>query len=158
LCVIAAAKRAAWPPHRRDLGAWQEVLVGRLHWHQARCAIAMRWSKKVERVKGIEPSSSVWKTVALPLSYTRILGVRADTLAPMGTPKWGPRAGRRGRKMSRSLPADSGLPESEAKIKNGGWGWVRTSVGRSQRIYSPPPLATRAPIHILRPNGPHRAA
>jgi hypothetical protein len=26
----------------------------------------------VERVKGIEPSSSAWKAVALPLSYTRI--------------------------------------------------------------------------------------
>ena len=28
---------------------------------------------KQERVKGIEPSSSAWKAVALPLSYTRIL-------------------------------------------------------------------------------------
>src|SRR3954464_7393284 len=27
--------------------------------------------KAVERVKGIEPSSSAWKAVALPLSYTR---------------------------------------------------------------------------------------
>jgi hypothetical protein len=27
--------------------------------------------KKLERVKGIEPSSSAWKAVALPLSYTR---------------------------------------------------------------------------------------
>jgi hypothetical protein len=26
----------------------------------------------LERVKGIEPSSSAWKAVALPLSYTRI--------------------------------------------------------------------------------------
>jgi hypothetical protein len=25
----------------------------------------------MERVKGIEPSSSAWKAVALPLSYTR---------------------------------------------------------------------------------------
>jgi hypothetical protein len=25
----------------------------------------------LERVKGIEPSSSAWKAVALPLSYTR---------------------------------------------------------------------------------------
>ena len=25
----------------------------------------------IERVKGIEPSSSAWKAVALPLSYTR---------------------------------------------------------------------------------------
>jgi hypothetical protein len=28
--------------------------------------------KILERVKGIEPSSSAWKAVALPLSYTRI--------------------------------------------------------------------------------------
>ena len=27
--------------------------------------------KPLERVKGIEPSSSAWKAVALPLSYTR---------------------------------------------------------------------------------------
>ena len=27
---------------------------------------------QAERVKGIEPSSSAWKAVALPLSYTRI--------------------------------------------------------------------------------------
>jgi hypothetical protein len=26
----------------------------------------------LERVKGIEPSSSAWKAVALPLSYTRV--------------------------------------------------------------------------------------
>jgi hypothetical protein len=29
---------------------------------------------KAERVKGIEPSSSAWKAVALPLSYTRARG------------------------------------------------------------------------------------
>lgn len=28
----------------------------------------------LERVEGIEPSSSAWKAVALPLSYTRICG------------------------------------------------------------------------------------
>jgi hypothetical protein len=27
----------------------------------------------LERVKGIEPSSSAWKAVALPLSYTRAM-------------------------------------------------------------------------------------
>jgi hypothetical protein len=31
-----------------------------------------KWLKLVERVKGIEPSSSAWKAVALPLSYTRM--------------------------------------------------------------------------------------
>jgi hypothetical protein len=28
--------------------------------------------KRLERVNGIEPSSSAWKAVALPLSYTRM--------------------------------------------------------------------------------------
>jgi len=28
--------------------------------------------RKLERVKGIEPSSSAWEAAALPLSYTRI--------------------------------------------------------------------------------------
>src|SRR5262249_23835186 len=31
----------------------------------------------LERVKGIEPSSSAWKAVALPLSYTRTRGISA---------------------------------------------------------------------------------
>ena len=31
--------------------------------------------REMERVKGIEPSSSAWKAVALPLSYTRKLVV-----------------------------------------------------------------------------------
>jgi hypothetical protein len=33
--------------------------------------VPSRMSEKLERVKGIEPSSSAWKAVALPLSYTR---------------------------------------------------------------------------------------
>jgi hypothetical protein len=36
----------------------------------------------LERVKGIEPSSSAWKAVALPLSYTR--GERAAHLEDSG--------------------------------------------------------------------------
>ena len=39
----------------------------------ARPMIAKRL-RKLERVKGIEPSSSAWKAVALPLSYTRTRG------------------------------------------------------------------------------------
>ena len=31
------------------------------------------WCGSVERLKGIEPSSSVWKTEALPLSYSRVI-------------------------------------------------------------------------------------
>ena len=30
--------------------------------------------KRLERVKGIEPSYSAWKAAALPLSYTRVTG------------------------------------------------------------------------------------
>jgi hypothetical protein len=32
----------------------------------------------LERVKGIEPSSSAWKAVALPLSYTRTRGQKTE--------------------------------------------------------------------------------
>jgi hypothetical protein len=38
--------------------------------------------KKLERVKGIEPSSSAWKAVALPLSYTRIGRIAFALWAP----------------------------------------------------------------------------
>lgn len=31
---------------------------------------------------------------------------------------------------------------------DGGEGWIRTNVDVRQRIYSPPPLATRAPLRI----------
>ena len=31
-------------------------------------------------------------------------------------------------------------------MTSGGRGWIRTSVGVSQQIYSLPPLATRAPV------------
>src|SRR5260370_21121118 len=48
--------------------------------------------KTLERVKGIEPSSSAWKAVALPLSYTRMAaypsrfgGPRSRTLRPVFT-------------------------------------------------------------------------
>lgn len=37
-----------------------------------------RWDKasvELERVEGIEPSSTAWKAVALPLSYTRVTGI-----------------------------------------------------------------------------------
>src|SRR4029434_7295545 len=40
----------------------------------------------MERLKGIEPSSSAWKAVALPLSYTRLLkpehGMQASEVFP----------------------------------------------------------------------------
>ena len=43
--------------------------------HGRRCHVLMvfrlRRARRLERVNGIEPSSSAWKAVALPLSYTR---------------------------------------------------------------------------------------
>jgi hypothetical protein len=43
--------------------------------------VGTKWRKSLktlERVKGIEPSSSAWKAVALPLSYTRAGGQQSD--------------------------------------------------------------------------------
>src|SRR5262249_13791854 len=39
-----------------------------------------RSAERLERVKGIEPSSSAWKAVALPLSYTRIRAKCAELI------------------------------------------------------------------------------
>ena len=38
----------------------------------------------VERVTGIEPAQSVWKTETLPLSYTRICGFDSALIHSMG--------------------------------------------------------------------------
>src|SRR5262249_19939979 len=38
--------------------------------------------RRLERVKGIEPSSSAWKAVALPLSYTRAVRHSSFFLSP----------------------------------------------------------------------------
>ena len=75
----------------------------------------------MERVKGIEPSSSAWKAVALPLSYTRIrnrnseVGIQKSVWAWADSPSYL-------RRSFRILP--SGLWRTD-----GGGGWIRTSVG-----------------------------
>src|SRR5690625_550517 len=39
---------------------------------EGRCSIQLSyWDKKMERVEGIEPSTSAWKAGVLPLNYTR---------------------------------------------------------------------------------------
>ena len=43
-------------------------------WEQLTPEILHKSLILLERVKGIEPSSSAWKAVALPLSYTRGTG------------------------------------------------------------------------------------
>ena len=60
------------------------ILLRLLLWRRARPASAGKSIRKLERVKGIEPSSSAWKAVALPLSYTR--GTRfSPRLIPTGS-------------------------------------------------------------------------
>src|SRR5215831_12471607 len=76
----------------------------------------------VERVKGIEPSSSAWKAVALPLSYTR---AREALHASPSSPRLRRVAFAIGRLASRSA----------AGAKAGGGGRTRTYEGVSQRIY-----------------------
>src|SRR5215217_3139923 len=83
-----------------------------------RAGFKTRRGQELERVKGIEPSSSAWKAVALPLSYTRI-GLSNQ------------------RSAIRSKPAFS---DGRLLITDGGGGRTRTYEGVSQRIYSPPPL------------------
>jgi len=65
----------------------------------------------LERVKGIEPSSSAWKAVALPLSYTRIPPPALVSSA-------------------RYRYVKAGVPiEAARAAKIGGGGWIRTNVG-----------------------------
>ena len=85
----------------------------------------------MEREAGIEPASLAWKAKVLPLNYSRPGSRRGSTTA------W-PRDVRR-------VVAESSK-HSPFKVSPGGGGWIRTSVGVSQQIYSLPPLATRAPL------------
>src|SRR5262245_11378600 len=88
--------------------------IGQIVWLRFRTDV-------LERVKGIEPSSSAWKAVALPLSYTRA----REALSPL-PPKLG------------SFAATSRLASrSAAGAKAGGGGRTRTYEGVSQRIYRP---------------------
>ena len=67
--------------------------------------------QELERVKGIEPSSSAWKAVALPLSYTRL-----NSIAFAGSHSlFRLRLGSAIRRAFRTV--------------NGGGGWIRTNVG-----------------------------
>ena len=78
----------------------------------------------LERETGIEPASSAWKAGVLPLNYSR-----------PGAP---------------AALASAHRPDQKSTLAEfvspGGGGWIRTSVGVSQQIYSLPPLATRAPL------------
>src|ERR1043165_3499222 len=58
--------------------------------------------RRVERVKGIEPSSSAWKAVSLPLSYTRLIRLLPSSCSGGGVP---PEAARNLRQSSLALRA-----------------------------------------------------
>ena len=98
-------------PEVRDRPS-QIAELARSTWSNAALVIEI-----LERVKGIEPSSSAWKAVALPLSYTRAWNSRRTS--------------------------DQVVRLSETDLcfsRDGGGGRTRTYEGVSQRIYSPPPL------------------
>ena len=98
----------------------------------------------VEREAGIEPASLAWKAKVLPLNYSRV-GIRGRLACPSA-----PGAGRSSTPTHRYQPitATSSFLRNPTfeRTKTGGGGWIRTSVGVSQQIYSLPPLATRAPL------------
>jgi hypothetical protein len=50
--------------------------------HVKRIPEINNYEKKLERVKGIEPSYSAWEAAALPLSYTRLISEDVQQLPP----------------------------------------------------------------------------
>ena len=100
-----------------------------------KCSTTELQQPPAERVKGIEPSYSAWKAAALPLSYTR---TRREKTSP-GPTGSGPVDGRFRIDwvwLTRIRIFASGRPK---------WGLQDSNLcRRSQRIYSPPPLTTRA--------------
>ena len=72
LCVMVAFMRYGRSIHRGCRSARQ---VGR---HRNAWRPRTGAERRVERVKGIEPSSGAWEALALPLSYTR--SVDLDTV------------------------------------------------------------------------------
>ena len=106
--------------------------------------------QKLERAKGIEPSSSAWKAVALPLSYARPetnypTALSLPTFPPTCTPP-----------LADTIPSKTVIflacQISHRHIAYGrctGWwrGLDSNQRRHSQRVYSPSPLTARAPLH-----------
>ena len=83
----------------------------------------------MERETGIEPVSLAWKAKVLPLNYSRETWLVKPLL--------------------KTLLPNTFAEDLELGLSGGG-GWIRTTVGVSQQIYSLPPLATRAPLRRAR--------
>ena len=79
--------------------------------------------RRLERVKGIEPSSSAWKAVALPLSYTRLFDFLLSSSLFDGP------ASPFGLAAAAFAASPSGLaePKPRSAAKAGGGGWTRTN-------------------------------
>ena len=98
---------------------------------------------RLERMMRIELTSSAWKAEVLPLYHIRIL---FGSNFHCSQNRWS------GRRDSNSRPSPwqgDALPLSHFRISN--W-WRRVDSNhcrRSQRIYSPPPLATRASLEVF---------
>ncbi len=116
-----------------------------------------RFTALVERVMGIEPTSSAWKAEVLPLNYTRQLARlqspdlkprRAKTRAPCAAPAMGP-----GHLQSliRTQSAFAGRGSTPPASWTGGGGRIRTFEGINQQIYSLPPLAAWVPLRGRKP-------
>jgi hypothetical protein len=93
-------------------------------------------------VKGIEPSSSAWKAVALPLSYTRGWESTKDRISKSET------------SPTSRFPSRYFLSNFDIRISNfpNGGCRIRTCEGISHQIYSLTPLATRETHRVFSPH------
>ena len=105
----------------RVSGDWRRI-SGRVE-TKSRC----RRRSDRKRVEGIEPSSSAWKAIALPLSYTRIDGTR------------------------RIEPHGAGASRS---TRGSGECRIRTCEGKIHQIYSLTPLTARETPRVIGPDRP----
>ena len=81
-----------WIPLAREIG---HLFSGLACFDDLSCITSLYDWRKLERVNGIEPSSSAWKAVALPLSYTRkCQNFWQISWSPSCCPPSGPPAGR----------------------------------------------------------------
>jgi hypothetical protein len=86
--------------------------------------VGSRDGQTVERVKGIEPSSSAWKAVALPLSYTRETRAQAEKWwcgqsAPNSSPPLSLRTRLFNTEFARNNPSGVLATAKEARFSNG---------------------------------------
>ena len=97
---------------------------------------SLRSRRRLERVKGIEPSSSAWKAVALPLSYTRLSRLSFSSLS------YGPSPPLKGLRRAGFATSSACQAQPAEQAKPGGGGWTRTNEADAADLQSAP-FATR---------------